>query len=79
MEIRCGLISADSHAAFDRDAFTARMSAAQWGDRIPLVVEIEAEGKRIHRWALYGATPRVEAGFGFVLCNCPARSSALRS
>ncbi|MCH6553711.1 MAG: hypothetical protein IH793_06085 [Acidobacteria bacterium] len=36
MEIRYGRISADSHAAFDRDDFTSRMSAGKWGDRIPL-------------------------------------------
>ena len=35
MEIRYGLISADSHAAFDRDAFTTRMSAVRWADKIP--------------------------------------------
>ena len=44
MEIRFGLISADSHAAFSRDDFTSRMSASKWGDRIPHVAESERDG-----------------------------------
>ncbi len=36
MEIKHGRISADSHAAFDRDAFTARMSAGKWGTVSPI-------------------------------------------
>src|SRR5207248_2609521 len=43
MEIKFGLISADSHVALDRDAFTKRMSAAKWGERIPEVVGVDAE------------------------------------
>ena len=39
MEIKFGLISADSHAAFARDDFTSRMSVSKWGDRIPHVGE----------------------------------------
>ena len=39
MEIKYGLISADSHAAFDRDDFVRRMSVSKWQDRIPRVVE----------------------------------------
>ena len=35
MEVKFGLISADSHAGFDRSDFLNRMSAAKWGDRIP--------------------------------------------
>ncbi len=70
MEIKFGLISADSHAAFDREAFTSRMSANKWGDKIPQVVEVEAGGRPIHRWALYGTATK--AGFGFGVCNCPA-------
>ncbi len=72
MEIKFGLISADSHAAFDREAFTSRMSASKWGDKIPQVVEVEAGGRPIHRWALYGTATKAEAGFGFGVCNCPA-------
>jgi hypothetical protein len=41
MEIKFGLISADSHAAFHRDDFTSRMSASKWGDRIPHVASRE--------------------------------------
>ena len=66
MEIRYGLISADSHAAFDRDAFTSRMSARKWGDRIPHVAGVEREGKRIDGWRVYGGPPSE------TVCNCPA-------
>jgi uncharacterized protein len=66
MEIRFGLISADSHAGFDRDDFSRRMSATKWSDRIPRVVEVEEKGRRIDRWAVYG-TPRHND-----VANCPA-------
>ena len=66
MEIKYGLISADSHAAFDREDFTSRMSARRWGDHIPHIVEVEERGKQVHRWAVHG-----EPGRGDV-CNCPA-------
>jgi uncharacterized protein len=39
MRIKFGLISADSHAQLDRDAFTRRISKARFGDRIPHVAE----------------------------------------
>ena len=66
MEIKFGLISADSHCGFDRDAFTSRMSAGKWGERIPQVVEMEADGRKVHRWFVYGK-PR-----GDNVGNCPA-------
>jgi uncharacterized protein len=67
MEIKHGLISADSHAAFDRDDFTRRMSAAKWGDRIPRIVEVEdKKGGRVHRWTVYDGPPQDS------VCNCPA-------
>jgi predicted TIM-barrel fold metal-dependent hydrolase len=66
MEIKFGLISADSHVVFDRDAITSRMSAAKWGDRIPQVVEREVDGKLVHRWSVYGKTARDD------VANCPA-------
>ncbi len=66
MEIRHKLISADSHAGFDRTDFTERMSASKWGDRIPHVVELNENGKRIDRWAVY-AKPRHND-----VANCPA-------
>ena len=67
MEIKHGLISADSHAAFDRDDFIRRMSAAKWGDRIPRVVEVEdKKGRRVHRWTVYDGRPQDS------VCNCPA-------
>ncbi len=33
MKIKHKLISADSHAGFDRDDFTKRMSASKWGEQ----------------------------------------------
>jgi predicted TIM-barrel fold metal-dependent hydrolase len=66
MKIKYGLISADSHAAFNRDAFIARMPAGKWGDRIPQVVEIENKGRRVERWRVYGK-PADNS-----VCNCPA-------
>jgi uncharacterized protein len=67
MEIKYGLISADSHAAFDRDDFTRRMSAAKWKNRIPRVVEVEENGRHVHRWTVYDGPAYRES-----VCNCPA-------
>jgi uncharacterized protein len=67
MEIKYGLISADSHVVTDRNAFVERMSQQKWGDRIPQVVEIENKGERIHRWRVDG---KPLGGRG--VCNCPA-------
>jgi predicted TIM-barrel fold metal-dependent hydrolase len=66
MEVKFGLISADSHAGFDRHDFLRRMSAAKWGERIPCVVEVEDKGRRIDRWAVYGVPRRND------VANCPA-------
>lgn len=66
MEIKFGLISADSHAAFDREDFTSRMSVSKWGDRIPHVAEYEHDGERVDGWAIYDNPPRGQ------VCNCPA-------
>ena len=66
MEIKFGLISADSHAAFDRDDFTSRMSVSKWGNRIPHVAEYEHDGERVDGWAIYDNPPRGQ------VCNCPA-------
>src|SRR5437762_3444244 len=72
MEIKFGLISADSHVALDRDAFTKRMSAAKWGERIPQVVEVEAGGRKVERWSVYSkGTGDANVGVSGV-CNCPA-------
>ena len=67
MEIKYGLISADSHAAFDRDDFVRRMSVSKWQDRIPRIVEVEDNGRRVHRWTVYEGPPHQES-----VCNCPA-------
>ena len=44
MEIKHGLISADSHVVTDKNAFVDRMSKAKWGDRVPQVVEVDDNG-----------------------------------
>ena len=43
MEIRFGLISADSHVVTDRNAFLDRMSKSKFGERIPQVREVESQ------------------------------------
>jgi predicted TIM-barrel fold metal-dependent hydrolase len=72
MEIKHGLISADSHVALERDAFTRHMSAAKWGDRIPQVIEIEADGRHVERWSVYGKASGQEGPGVSGVCNCPA-------
>src|ERR1043166_6742441 len=66
MKIQYGLISADSHIALDRDAFTKRMSKTTWGDRIPQVVETTEKDKPVERWIVSGKIRRR------AVCNCPA-------
>jgi uncharacterized protein len=67
MNIRYGLISADSHVVIDRNAFLERMSQSRWGDRIPQVVELNEKGQCIHRWTVNGKPLRSRG-----VCNCPA-------
>lgn len=68
MDIKYGLISCDSHAQLDRDAWTSRMSKTKWGDRIPQVVEIKDEkhDHPVDRWKVNGKL------WGTWVCNCPA-------
>jgi len=40
MEIKHKLISADSHAGFDRNDFIERMSAGKWGERYPAIIRL---------------------------------------
>jgi len=61
MEIKYGLISCDSHAQPDKDAFTKRMSKAKWGDAIPHLVETDdkahmamAQDQVVERWLVNG-------------------------
>ncbi|MEA2642812.1 MAG: hypothetical protein QOF51_4206 [Chloroflexota bacterium] len=68
MEIKYGLISADSHVVIDRDAYTRRMSADRWGDRIPQVVETTHNGARVDAWRVDGKLFSVGRG----VVNCPA-------
>jgi hypothetical protein len=72
MEIKHGLMSCDSHAQLGRDAFTGRMSKAQWGDRIPQVVEVEVKGQLVERWTMNGQV--MGAGITGGVANCPALS-----
>jgi len=73
MEIKYGLISCDSHAQPDKDAFTSRMSKAKWGDAIPHLAETTdkahmavAFDRPVQRWMVNG---QVVGNRGVV--NCP--------
>jgi len=73
MEIKYGLISCDSHAQPDKDAFTSRMSQAKWGDAIPHLAETTdkahmavAFDRPVQRWMVNG---QVVGNRGVV--NCP--------
>ena len=46
MEIKFGLISADSHAILERDAYTERMSRERWGDLV-FATEIGTNSKSL--------------------------------
>jgi hypothetical protein len=65
MEIKYGLISADSHAAFNRDDFVSRMPVKKWGDLIPHVATTQKQGEFIDGWSVHG-----KPGHGQV-CNSP--------
>jgi predicted TIM-barrel fold metal-dependent hydrolase len=66
MELKYGLISADSHAAFAPDTYTSRMSADRWRDLIPRVVEVKEDRSTVDRWSVYGKITDAD------VCNCPA-------
>jgi predicted TIM-barrel fold metal-dependent hydrolase len=68
VEVRFGLISCDSHAQVDKDAWTSRVSREKFGDWIPHIVEVREEGKKqlIERWKVKGKVS------GSSVCNCPA-------
>ncbi len=75
MEIRYGVISADSHAQLGPDAFVSRMSKARFGDRIPHLRQTAAPKTRltrdtaavVERWFVNG---KIEEPRG--VANCPA-------
>jgi predicted TIM-barrel fold metal-dependent hydrolase len=46
------------------------MSPAKWGERIPQVIEVEQDGRRVDRWAVYGSVAGGAEGGG--VFNCPA-------
>src|SRR6266571_4752849 len=50
MEIKYGLISADSHVVLDKDAFLRHMSRERWGDRIPHIIEVRESEARGSGW-----------------------------
>ncbi|HEX6512304.1 MAG TPA: amidohydrolase family protein [Chloroflexota bacterium] len=52
MELKYGLISVDDHVLETPDVWTARMSKAKWGDRIPHLIE-QADGSQC--WAIDGS------------------------
>ena len=54
MEIKHGLISADDHVQEHPEVWTARMSRAKWGDRIPHVAHMEdgSEEWMIEGWRI---------------------------
>jgi predicted TIM-barrel fold metal-dependent hydrolase len=67
MEIRHGLLSADSHVVTDRNAFLDRMSRSEFGERIPHVREVEIKGLKVDRWVVDGRPLRTRG-----VVNCPA-------
>src|SRR5258708_5827723 len=75
MEIKYGVITADSHAPPRPDAFVARMSKARFGDRIPHLRETAAprtqlarqSDRIVERWFVNG---KIEEPRG--VANCPA-------
>jgi len=49
MEIRHGLISADSHVVTEPNAFPDRTSKSRFGERIPQIKEVESKGAKSQR------------------------------
>jgi predicted TIM-barrel fold metal-dependent hydrolase len=66
MQIKYGLISADSHIVLDKDAFLRHMPR-KWGDLIPQVRETEIDGQTVDRWFVHD-----ERSGGWGVANCPA-------
>ena len=67
MQIRHGLISADSHVVTEPNAFLSRMSKTKFGERIPQIKEFENKGAAVERWYVNGRPLRTRG-----VCNCPA-------
>jgi uncharacterized protein len=74
MNLKYGLISSDSHAQLDRDAFTSRMSKNKWGEQIPHVIETtdkahmsEPVDYPVERWMVNGKIVDIRG-----VSNCPA-------
>lgn len=67
MQIRHGLISADSHIVTDRNAFVDRMSKSKFGARIPQIKEVENKGEKVDRWVVNGKPLQTRG-----VVNCPA-------
>src|SRR5438309_3447193 len=72
MELKHGLISADSHVVLDKDAFKDRM-ARKWGGKMPQVVEAtNSNAETGERWMVYASKGGRGFGEGFGVANCPA-------
>jgi hypothetical protein len=67
MDIRHGLISADSHVVTEPKAFLDRMSKNKFGERIPQIKEVDNQGEKVERWFVNGKPLRSRG-----VCNCPA-------
>ncbi len=67
MEIRFGLISADSHVVTEPNAFLSRMAKSKFGERIPQIKEVDNKGAKVERWVVNGQALRTRG-----VCNCPA-------
>lgn len=74
MDVKHGLISCDSHAQLDKDAFTSRMSKRKFGDRIPHLIDTtdpvhmsEPRDDAVQRWLVNGKVTEIRG-----VCNCPA-------
>jgi len=67
MQIRHGLISADSHVVTEPNAFLSRMSKTKFGERIPQIKQFENKGAAVERWYVNGRPLRTRG-----VCNCPA-------
>jgi len=67
MKVKYGLISADSHAQLDKNAFKKYMPASKFSDRIPHVVEVRQDHQEpVERWSVDGRV------VGHTVVNCPA-------
>ena len=80
MEIRHGLISADSHVVTEPNAFLDRMSKNQFGERIPQIKEIDNKGQSralVRQWPTFALPRRVQLPGGDGRSQAQSLSAAL--